>query len=173
MGRSDLEPPYNPATWAPAPQQPAERPGPLGPAARVPGPDDLVDRPSGREPGGDTRKVAVALGTGSDGTAAGKVLAKGHGALAERIVEVALASGVEVREDKDLAMILAEIDLDEAIPIEVYEAVARLLTYAYRMNAEARGDAVIVDADLAGRQAETDRPMDTPAETVRTDPPTE
>lgn len=83
-------------------------------------------------------KVAVALGFEPGKDPAPKVVAKGQGELADRIIEVALESGVEIREDKDLVMILSELELDTVIPVEVYEAVAQILSYVYKVNADKR-----------------------------------
>ena len=81
-------------------------------------------------------RLAVALGFESGQDSAPKIVAKGEGDTADKIIDLALESGVEVTEDKDLIMILSELDLDTIIPVEVYEAVAQILSYIYRTNAE-------------------------------------
>ena len=63
-----------------------------------------------------------------------KVAASGRGALAEKILELAFANGVPVREDADLAELLATVDLDCEIPTEALIAVAEVLSYLYRLN---------------------------------------
>jgi flagellar biosynthesis protein len=65
--------------------------------------------------------------------------ARGEGELARRIVEVAAAAGVPVRHDADLVELFAAAEVGEAIPVELYEVVARLLTYLYRLNGEPGG----------------------------------
>ena len=62
------------------------------------------------------------------------VTAKGQGHVAEQILAVALAHGVPVREDADLAALLAHVELDTEIPVEAFVAVAEILTYLYRLN---------------------------------------
>ena len=58
------------------------------------------------------RDVAVAIqGDGHNPSAPARVVASGHGAVARQIVELAFANGVKVREDADLAEVLALIDL--------------------------------------------------------------
>ena len=64
-----------------------------------------------------------------------KVVAAGYGKLAEQIVEMAFANGVRVREDRDLAQMLAAIELDSDIPSEALIAVAEILSYVYKANA--------------------------------------
>jgi flagellar biosynthesis protein len=69
-----------------------------------------------------------------DKASAPKVIASGRGWVAEKILEVAFAHGVKVREDADLAEILAAVDLDEEIPVEAFIAVAEILRYVYAAN---------------------------------------
>lgn len=64
------------------------------------------------------------------------VTAKGRGEAAERIVELALAAGVRVREDSDLAEVLSAVELDSEVPPEVLIAVAEILAYIYRANGQ-------------------------------------
>ena len=65
------------------------------------------------------------------------VVASGHGSNAEKILELAFASGVKVREDPDLAQFLAAVELDCPIPVSSFEAVAEILNYLYRLNTQA------------------------------------
>jgi len=83
----------------------------------------------------DRRKAAVALKKfGIDENAIPKVVAAGYGKLAEEIVRLAFENGVKVREDKDLARILAAIELDSDIPSEALVAIAEILAYVYKAN---------------------------------------
>lgn len=85
---------------------------------------------------GDPIKTAVALLY--EGVGAPKVTAKGKGDLAERIVETARAHGVAVEENPALAEALSAIELDSEIPVELYEAVARVISYVLSTAQEAR-----------------------------------
>ena len=67
--------------------------------------------------------------------AAPRVVAKGRGALAERILELAREHGLPVREDPDLVQLLSACELGDEIPVEVYQAVAELLTWLYGIQA--------------------------------------
>lgn len=83
----------------------------------------------------DRRKAAVALKRfGIDESAIPKVVAAGYGKLAEEIVQLAFQNGVKVREDKDLAQLLAAIELDSDIPSEALVAIAEILAYVYKAN---------------------------------------
>jgi flagellar biosynthesis protein len=81
------------------------------------------------------KTVAVAVEEQADGQAP-KVTASGRGHLAEKILEVAFAAGVKVRTDADLVAVLEAVDVDSEIPTEAFVAVAEILTYVYRANAE-------------------------------------
>jgi flagellar biosynthesis protein len=81
------------------------------------------------------RTVAVALAeTSPDEGAPARVVAAGRGAVAEQILAIAFAAGVKVREDADLAEVLAAVEVDSEIPIAAFAAVAQILAYVYRAN---------------------------------------
>ena len=64
-----------------------------------------------------------------------RVVAQGSGTFADQILEIAWNHNIKVREDADLAEVLAAIDVDSEIPIEAFAAVAEILSYVYRANA--------------------------------------
>jgi len=45
-------------------------------------------------------------------------------------------AGVKVRQDADLAQMLAAVDIGADIPVEAFAAVAEILSYIYQTNAE-------------------------------------
>lgn len=63
-----------------------------------------------------------------------RVVAKGKGSVAERIIEVARRAGVPVREDPVLVSLLSHLDLDQEIPPEAYQVVAELLAFIYKVH---------------------------------------
>jgi flagellar biosynthesis protein len=83
-----------------------------------------------------TDRLAVALRAQAKapGAAPARVVAHGRGGIAEQILELAFASGVKVREDADLAQILAALDIDSPIPVEAFAAVAEILVYVHQAN---------------------------------------
>ncbi|MBX7199801.1 MAG: EscU/YscU/HrcU family type III secretion system export apparatus switch protein [Rhodospirillaceae bacterium] len=85
-------------------------------------------------PGQIPKTIAVAVEE-QDG-AAPKVGATGRGYAAEQILALAFARGIKVREDADLAQILAAVDVDSEIPTEAFAAVAEILAHVYRANGE-------------------------------------
>ena len=74
-----------------------------------------------------------------------KIIAAGRGALAERILEIAFQNGIKVREDSDLAELLAKIEIDSEIPSEAIMAVAEIMSYVYKANGAANPFDVILD----------------------------
>ena len=62
------------------------------------------------------------------------VTAAGQGAVAEEIIRRAREAGVPVTEDPRLAAVLSQIDVGQAIPPELYEVIAEVLAYVYRLE---------------------------------------
>jgi flagellar biosynthesis protein len=86
----------------------------------------------------DSLKSAVALAY-SQTDAAPRVVAKGRGLMAEKIIARAHEHGVYVHESPELVSLLMQIDLDQRIPAQLYIAVAELLAWLYRLES---GEAV-------------------------------
>jgi flagellar biosynthesis protein len=83
----------------------------------------------------DKRKTAIALAYQAGNTAP-RVVAKGRGLIAQAIIERAREHGVFVHESEDLVGILMQVELDENIPPQLYQAVAELLAWIYRLERE-------------------------------------
>ena len=66
--------------------------------------------------------------------AEGQRAARRRGEIAQRIVDLARQNGVAIRQDADLAELLAVLELDQEIPVEAFTAVAEILSYIYRAN---------------------------------------
>lgn len=84
------------------------------------------------------RKRAIALRYRGGADAAPKVAASGAGVVADRILELARASGIAVREEPALVEALARLELEAEIPPELYAAVAEVLVWAYGVDRSAR-----------------------------------
>ena len=67
-------------------------------------------------------------------SAAPVVTAKGEGFIARRIVETARAADVPVVEDAALVSALLSLELGQEIPVELYTAVARILSWIYKLE---------------------------------------
>jgi len=82
----------------------------------------------------DKSPKAVALKYDGKKDKAPRVVAKGRGAIAEKIIDIAKAHHVPLYEDKNLIQILEALDLETEIPPELYRAVAEVLAFIYRLN---------------------------------------
>ncbi|MBU0484339.1 MAG: EscU/YscU/HrcU family type III secretion system export apparatus switch protein [Proteobacteria bacterium] len=80
-------------------------------------------------------KKAVALRYDKARDQAPKVIGKGSGHIAEKILELAREHGIPVQEDSDLVEVLSSLDLNEQIPPSAYLVVAEILAFIYRTNA--------------------------------------
>lgn len=79
--------------------------------------------------------LAVALRYEDKKMAAPVVVAKGQDLLAERIKEIARKHDVAIVENKPLAQTLYRtVDLGQAVPRELYQAVAEILAFVYRLK---------------------------------------
>jgi flagellar biosynthesis protein len=86
-----------------------------------------------------TPKKAAALCYDHGRDQAPKVVAKGRGKIAEKIIALARENDVPLVEDHSLVQVLEALDVDMEIPIELYTAVAEVLVFVYRLNKGAGG----------------------------------
>ena len=84
------------------------------------------------------RKTAIAIRYTVEKDPAPKIIAKGKGELAKRILAIAAAEGIHVQEDPDLLVLLSKLEVDDTIPEELYRAVAEVLAFVYRLNKNQR-----------------------------------
>lgn len=71
-----------------------------------------------------------------------RLVAKGQGRLADRILELAREHRIPIQQDPDLLAALEPLDLNQAIPPELFQAVAILMAALYRANADPSREAV-------------------------------
>lgn len=81
-------------------------------------------------------KKAVAIKY-KKGFVAPKVIAKGKGYVAEKILENAEKSDIAIIENKELVEELEKIDLGLNIPSHLYEAVAQVLVFVNNLEKKA------------------------------------
>ncbi len=86
------------------------------------------------EPETDEHALAVALEYEIGTREAPRVTAKGYGVIAEQIIAVAEEHGVVIEANPHLAEVLSGVELDESIPIELYEAVAEVIGFVLRAS---------------------------------------
>ena len=63
-----------------------------------------------------------------------RVVAKGRGKVADKIMALAREHNIPIVEDHNLVQMLEALDLNTNIPQELYQAVAEVLVFVYRMN---------------------------------------
>ncbi len=79
-------------------------------------------------------KKAVALRYEPNQDAAPRVVAKGAGPLAEKILSLAREAGLPIHQDQELVEALMKLEIEAQVPPELYEAVAVVLAWAWKLN---------------------------------------
>lgn len=96
--------------------------------AEVPEADVVVTNPT---------RLAVALKYDNEIMDAPFVVAKGSGPVAKNIRKIARENDVPLVEDKQLARNLySSVDIGQEVPTELYQAVAELLAYVYKLKSK-------------------------------------
>lgn len=80
--------------------------------------------------------LAVALHY--DKTGAPRVTAKGQGSIGAKIIEVARANNIPIEENEVLAGALANVEIGDEIPTELYKAVAEVLGFVLGLSRRVR-----------------------------------
>ncbi|GGA92192.1 EscU/YscU/HrcU family type III secretion system export apparatus switch protein [Ornithinibacillus halotolerans] len=83
-----------------------------------------------------SRKKAIALSYESDKDYAPTIKATGKGLIAENIIKKATDNNIPILEDKTLVELLSELDINEKIPEELYQAVAEVFAFIYHIDKE-------------------------------------
>jgi flagellar biosynthesis protein len=78
------------------------------------------------------RKLAVALEYEKGSREAPRVTAKGYGLVAEAIVALAKENDIVIDANPALAQALAGVELEDTIPVELFEAVAEVIGFVLR-----------------------------------------
>lgn len=77
---------------------------------------------------------AVAILYEESEASAPRVVASGKGVVAQKIIETAQEAGVHIQQDPDLVELLSKVDIGEEIPLELYQTVAEVLAFVYKVN---------------------------------------
>ena len=84
----------------------------------------------------EKRKKAAALSYDHSTDISPRLAAAGKGLIAEQIIEKAKVNNIPVLEDKSLVELLTNLNIDQAIPGELYEAVAEVFAFVYHLDQE-------------------------------------
>ncbi len=79
-------------------------------------------------------KKAVGLKYNGSKENAPKVIAKGKGETAKKIIDIAKKNDIPIKEDSDLVELLSKVEVDEQIPPNLYKAVAEVFSWLYRLS---------------------------------------
>ena len=80
---------------------------------------------------------AVAIRYDRERENAPRVVAKGRGAIAQQLMAIAKKHAVPVYQNQTVTQLLMAVELDREIPPELYQAVANVLAYVYRLDGRA------------------------------------
>lgn len=78
--------------------------------------------------------MATALQYDPEKGGAPRIVASGQRKVAEQILAVAKKHNISIYEDSALTAALATVNLGEEIPPELYQVVAQVLAYIYRVT---------------------------------------
>jgi len=92
----------------------------------------MINAPYNHQPAISSIKKAAALKY--DGKNTPKIVAKGDGELAQKIVSLAKENDVHIHYDPLLIDVLSRLELDEEIPETLFLAVAKIIAFAYYLQ---------------------------------------
>jgi flagellar biosynthesis protein len=78
------------------------------------------------------KQKAAALQYDNAKSKAPKLIAKGEGKTAQKIIELAREHDIPIQKDEDLVEMLSQVELDHEIPPQMYKAVAELFSFIYK-----------------------------------------
>ena len=105
----------------------------------------------------DTSPPPLAVALSYDGTGAPRVVAKGSGDVADRILAAAREHGVPLQPDAELVKLLAQLELGDEIPRALYLAVAQVLAFAWLVTGKTpppRREGHVRESVIEGRVAQ-------------------
>lgn len=84
----------------------------------------------------ETPKSPLAVALRYEKPNAPMVIAKGRGEIGQAIIDTARAHGVTIEQNPALAEALSQVELDTAIPEELYRAVATVIAFVLRASGQ-------------------------------------
>jgi len=80
------------------------------------------------------KEKAAALKYDNTKHAAPKLVAKGEGKVAQKIISLAQEHDIPIKKDEDMVEMLSKLELDKEIPPEMYKAVAEVFSFVYKLT---------------------------------------
>ncbi|GGE65714.1 EscU/YscU/HrcU family type III secretion system export apparatus switch protein [Priestia taiwanensis] len=87
----------------------------------------------------EKRREVVALKYDQFKQDAPYVVAKGRGLVADEILAKAKEHDIPVQEDPSLLEVLSKLEINESIPEELYQVVAEVFAFIYRVDKHYKG----------------------------------
>jgi flagellar biosynthesis protein len=81
---------------------------------------------------------SMAIALHYNGNGAPRIVAKGGGLVADKIIETAREHRIPLEEDAALAASLSRLDLGTEVPRELYVAVAHVLAFAWAVTGKTK-----------------------------------
>jgi len=81
-----------------------------------------------------SRRTAVAMRYDIEKDKAPLILASGRGAVADEILRIAEENKIPLYENRELATLLAKLEIDTEIPAQLYILVAEVLFFVYKLD---------------------------------------
>lgn len=78
--------------------------------------------------------VAIALRYNQQEDIAPKVIATGHGVVAQKIAETARDHGIPIQENPEVAELLSGLEIGQAVPPELYGVIAEVLAFVFALD---------------------------------------
>lgn len=85
----------------------------------------------------EKRKEAIVLKYDNEKDTSPKIVGKGKGKIADRILDAARENHIPIQEDPSLTELLGKLNINESIPPELYEAVAEVFAFIYKVDRDA------------------------------------
>ncbi len=80
------------------------------------------------------KRTAIAVRYDVEADKAPLILASGRGAIADEILRIAEENKIPLYENRDLANMLAKLEIDTEIPPQLYVLVAEVLFFVYKLD---------------------------------------
>jgi len=91
------------------------------------------------------QQKAVALQYDKKKDSAPLVTAQGTGETAKNIIKIAEENGIPIKKDEDLVNMLSQIELNQEIPLELYQAVSEVFSFIYGISNEKKEESTQKD----------------------------
>lgn len=79
-------------------------------------------------------KKSAALKYDRSKDSAPRIIASGKGNIAEKILKKAREENIPIKKDKDVVEVLAELNIGDQIPEEIYLVIAEILAFLYDLE---------------------------------------